>query len=448
MKRKVFFKNISGEGLSPLEIYLKFLDENNSYFFESVEGGEKWAKYSIIGLPTKNKINLGENPLDEIDAFMKSHQTEKIEGLPDFSGGLVGFFSYDTIRLIENKLKDSKKPKLDYDEISLMISDEIIVYDNYDKRLFIIVNDYEKNEKNAYIRIEEILKKIQSPYTEKEQPKKNNIKFVSSVSKENYLKNVEIIKDYILEGDVMQVVYGQEFSSPFTGSPVSLYKALRKLNPSPYMYFLKIDDLHIVGASPEILVRLQNNQVTVRPIAGTVKRGKTDAEDKELSEKLRNDEKEIAEHLMLIDLGWIDVGRIAKTGSVKTTDQMVIEKYSHVMHLVSNVIGDLKENQSAIDVLKATLPAGTLSGAPKVRAMEIIDELEPDRRGIYGGAIGYLSWTGNMDTAIAIRTAVIKNDIIKVRAGGGIVHDSDPESEYQESLNKAQSIFNAIEEMD
>ena len=350
MKRKVFFKNISGEGLSPLEIYLKFLDENNSYFFESVEGGEKWAKYSIIGLPTKNKINLGENPLDEIDAFMKSHQTEKIEGLPDFSGGLVGFFSYDTIRLIENKLKDSKKPKLDYDEISLMISDEIIVYDNYDKRLFIIVNDYEKNEKNAYIRIEEILKKIQSPYTEKEQPKKNNIKFVSSVSKENYLKNVEIIKDYILEGDVMQVVYGQEFSSPFTGSPVSLYKALRKLNPSPYMYFLKIDDLHIVGASPEILVRLQNNQVTVRPIAGTVKRGKTDAEDKELSEKLRNDEKEIAEHLMLIDLGRNDVGRIAKTGSVKTTDQMVIEKYSHVMHLVSNVIGDLKENQSAIDV--------------------------------------------------------------------------------------------------
>ena len=448
MKRKAFFKNISGEGLSPLEIYLKFLDENNSYFFESVEGGEKWAKYSIIGLPTKNKINLGNNPLDEIDAFMESHQTEKIDGLPDFSGGLVGFFSYDTIRLIENRLRVSKKPKLDYDEISLMISNEIIVYDNYEKSLFIIVNDYENNEQNALNRIEEILEKIQSPYVEKEQPKKNNIKFVSSVTKEDYLKNVGIIKDYILEGDVMQVVYGQEFSSSFTGSPISLYKALRKLNPSPYMYFLKIDDLHIVGASPEILVRLQNNQVTVRPIAGTVKRGKTDEEDKVLSEQLKNDEKEIAEHLMLIDLGRNDVGRIAKTGSVETTDQMIIEKYSHVMHLVSNVIGDLKENQSAIDVLKATLPAGTLSGAPKVRAMEIIDELEPDRRGIYGGAIGYLSWTGNMDTAIAIRTAVIQDDIIKVRAGGGIVHDSDPESEYQESLNKAQSIFNAIEEMD
>ena len=379
---------------------------------------------------------------------MESHQTEKIDGLPDFSGGLVGFFSYDTIRLIENRLRVSKKPKLDYDEISLMISNEIIVYDNYEKSLFIIVNDYENNEQNALNRIEEIHEKIQSPYVEKEQPKKNNIKFVSSVTKEDYLKNVEIIKDYILEGDVMQVVYGQEFSSSFTGSPISLYKALRKLNPSPYMYFLKIDDLHIVGASPEILVRLQNNQVTVRPIAGTVKRGKTDEEDKVLSEQLKNDEKEIAEHLMLIDLGRNDVGRIAKTGSVETTDQMIIEKYSHVMHLVSNVIGDLKENQSAIDVLKATLPAGTLSGAPKVRAMEIIDELEPDRRGIYGGAIGYLSWTGNMDTAIAIRTAVIQDDIIKVRAGGGIVHDSDPESEYQESLNKAQSIFNAIEEMD
>ena len=273
-------------------------------------------------------------------------------------------------------------------------------------------------------------------------------RFSSSVSKKDYLQNVKKIKDYILEGDVMQVVYGQEFSTNFKGSPMSLYKALRKLNPSPYMYFLKIDDLHIVGASPEILVRLQNNQVTVRPIAGTVKRGKDEIEDEELAKILLNDEKEIAEHLMLIDLGRNDVGRIANIGSVETTDQMVIEKYSHVMHLVSNVIGDLKQGQSAIDVLKATLPAGTLSGAPKVRAMEIIEELEPDRRGVYGGAIGYLSWTGNMDTAIAIRTAIIQKNVLKVRAGGGIVHDSDPEAEYQESLNKAQSIFNALEEMD
>ena len=448
MKRKAFFKNISGEQFSPLEIYLKFLDEDNSYFFESVEGGEKWAKYSIIGLPTKNKISFRDNPLEEIDSFIKLHKTEKVEGLPDFAGGLVGYFSYDTIRLIENKLSNSTKPELNYKEISLMISDEVIVYDNYEKRLFVIVNDYEENKDQALSRIEEILDTVRTPFEEKEEPKKNEINFSSSVSKQEYLNNVKKIKDYIIEGDVMQVVYGQEFSSPFTGSPINLYKSLRKLNPSPYMYFLKIDDLHIVGASPEILVRLQNNQVTVRPIAGTIKRGKNEKEDAELAEKLKNDEKEIAEHLMLIDLGRNDVGRIAKTGSVKTTDQMIIEKYSHVMHLVSNVIGDLNENQSAIDVLKATLPAGTLSGAPKVRAMEIIDELEPDRRGVYGGAVGYLSWTGNMDTAIAIRTAVIQNNTVKVRAGGGIVHDSDPESEFQESLNKAQSIFKAIEDMD
>ena len=305
-----------------------------------------------------------------------------------------------------------------------------------------------KNEKLANSRIDEILQQINTPLEDKDDSKKNKIEFSSSVSKEDYLQNVKKIKDYILEGDVMQVVYGQEFSTNFEGSPMSLYKALRKLNPSPYMYFLKIDDLHIVGASPEILVRLQNNQVTVRPIAGTVKRGKDEIEDQELAKILLNDEKEISEHLMLIDLGRNDVGRIANIGSVETTDQMVIEKYSHVMHLVSNVIGDLKQGQSAIDVLKATLPAGTLSGAPKVRAMEIIEELEPDRRGVYGGAIGYLSWTGNMDTAIAIRTAIIQKNVLKVRAGGGIVHDSDPEAEYQESLNKAQSIFNALEEMD
>ena len=246
----------------------------------------------------------------------------------------------------------------------------------------------------------------------------------------------------------MQVVYGQEFSTKFEGSPIDLYRSLRKLNPSPYMYLMKIDDLYIVGASPEILVRLQNEEVTVRPIAGTVKRGKDNKEDKELADKLKSDPKEIAEHLMLIDLGRNDVGRIAEVGSVKTTEEMKIEKYSHVMHLVSNVVGKIKKGLTSIDVLKATFPAGTLSGAPKIRAMEIIDELEPDRRGVYGGAVGYLSWTGNMDVAIAIRTAVIQGKNLSVRAGGGIVYDSDPESEYQESLNKAMSIMKAVEEMD
>ena len=447
MTKKPFYKEISGDLDSPLDIYLKFYDERNSYFFESVEGGEKWARYSIIGLPTDNKISLGNNPLDEINNFLNTNQTEKDKNLPDFHGGLVGYFGYDTIRYIEGKLANSSKPDLNYPDISLMISDEVIIYDNLKKTLFIIVNGSSENEADCLKRIEQIHQKILEPVERRKIPQKNNIKFTSSVKKEDYLKAIKKIKDYIVEGDVMQVVYGQELTTPFKGSAIELYKSLRKLNPSPYMYFLKIDDLHIVGASPEILVRLQNNEVTVRPIAGTIKRGSSEQEDNELANKLRNDPKEIAEHLMLIDLGRNDVGRIAKTGSVETTEQMKIEKYSHVMHLVSNVIGDLKDGLSPIDVLKATFPAGTLSGAPKVRAMEIIDELEPDRRGIYGGAVGYLSWTGNMDVAIAIRTAVIQNEILSVRAGGGVVYDSDPEAEYQESMNKAQSIIKAIEDM-
>ncbi len=447
--KKPFFKEIMGDLGSPLEIYLKFENDKNSYFFESVEGGDKWARYSIIGLPTDKKISLSKSPLDQIDNFLKNIHVEKNNSLPEFHGGLVGYFSYETIREIEGKLKESSKPKLKYDEISLMISDEVIIFDNLKKSLFIVVNGQEDEEAACLSRIEEIHNKLLEPSGKNENKKtKNKIKFSSSVSKDEYLDSIKKIKEYIVEGDVMQVVYGQELTTPFEHSPIDLYKSLRKLNPSPYMYFLKIDDLHIVGASPEILVRLQNNEVTVRPIAGTIKRGKNEKEDNELASKLKNDPKEIAEHLMLIDLGRNDVGKIAKIGSVDTTEQMKIEKYSHVMHLVSNVIGELDEGYSSIDVLKATFPAGTLSGAPKVRAMEIIDELEPDRRGVYGGAIGYLSWTGNMDLAIAIRTAVIQDKELSVRAGGGVVYDSDPEAEYQESLNKAQSIIKAIEEMD
>ena len=449
MKTKIpFFKEITGDLDSPLEIYLKFKNDKNSYFFESVEGGDKWARYSIIGLPTDKKISLSKNPLDQIDDFLKSIDVKKNKALPEFHGGLVGYFSYETIREIEGKLKKSTKPKLKYDDISLMISDEVIIFDNIKKSLFIVVNGQEDEKSACLSRIDEIHNKLLEPSKDVSKKIKNKINFSSSVAKDKYLNSIKKIKDYIVEGDVMQVVYGQELTTPFEGSPIDLYKCLRKLNPSPYMYFLKIDDLHIVGASPEILVRLQNNEVTVRPIAGTIKRGKNEKEDNELAFKLKNDPKEIAEHLMLIDLGRNDVGRIAKIGSVETTEQMKIEKYSHVMHLVSNVIGELDEGYSSIDVLKATFPAGTLSGAPKVRAMEIIDELEPDRRGVYGGAIGYLSWTGNMDLAIAIRTAVIQDKELSVRAGGGVVYDSDPEAEYQESLNKAQSIIKAIEEMD
>ena len=443
-----FFKEISGDLETPLSIYLKFMDDRNSYLFESVEGGEKWARYSIIGLPTDKKIDLSKNPLKDIENFLKQNKAQSIPDLPDFHGGLVGYFSYETIRHIEKKLQNSSKEKLPYPDISLMVSDEVVIYDNLKKSLFIVVHGNEDTKKECHERIELIHKKILEPLPSQKSPKKGVINFESSVKKEDYLEAIKKIKNYIVEGDVMQVVYGQEFSTKFEGSPIDLYRSLRKLNPSPYMYLMKIDDLHIVGASPEILVRLQNEEVTVRPIAGTVKRGKDSNEDKELADKLKSDPKEIAEHLMLIDLGRNDVGRIAEVGSVKTTEEMKIEKYSHVMHLVSNVVGKIKKGLTSIDVLKATFPAGTLSGAPKIRAMEIIDELEPDRRGVYGGAVGYLSWTGNMDVAIAIRTAVIQGKNLSVRAGGGIVYDSDPESEYQESLNKAMSIMKAVEEMD
>ena len=443
-----FFKEISGDLETPLSIYLKFMDDRNSYLFESVEGGEKWARYSIIGLPTDKKIDLSKNPLKDIENFLKQNKAQSIPDLPDFHGGLVGYFSYETIRHIEKKLQNSSKEKLPYPDISLMVSDEVVIYDNLKKSLFIVVHGTEDTKKECHERIELIHKKILEPLPSQKSSKKGVINFESSVKKEDYLEAIKKIKNYIVEGDVMQVVYGQEFSTKFEGSPIDLYRSLRKLNPSPYMYLMKIDDLHIVGASPEILVRLQNEEVTVRPIAGTVKRGKDNKEDKELADKLKSDPKEIAEHLMLIDLGRNDVGRIAEVGSVKTTEEMKIEKYSHVMHLVSNVVGKIKKGLTSIDVLKATFPAGTLSGAPKIRAMEIIDELEPDRRGVYGGAVGYLSWTGNMDVAIAIRTAVIQGKNLSVRAGGGIVHDSDPESEYQESLNKAMSIMKAVEEMD
>ncbi len=443
-----FFKEISGDLETPLSIYLKFMDDRNSYLFESVEGGEKWARYSIIGLPTDKKIDLSKNPLKDIENFLKQNKSQPMPDLPDFHGGLVGYFSYETIRHIEKKLQNSSKEKLPYPDISLMVSDEVVIYDNLKKSLFIVVHGNEDTEKECHERIELIHKKISEPLPSQKASKKGVINFESSVKKEDYLEAIKKIKNYIVEGDVMQVVYGQEFSTKFEGSPIDLYRSLRKLNPSPYMYLMKIDDLHIVGASPEILVRLQNEEVTVRPIAGTVKRGKDSNEDEELADKLKSDPKEIAEHLMLIDLGRNDVGRIADVGSVKTTEEMKIEKYSHVMHLVSNVVGKIKKGLTSIDVLKATFPAGTLSGAPKIRAMEIIDELEPDRRGVYGGAVGYLSWTGNMDVAIAIRTAVIQGKNLSVRAGGGIVYDSDPESEYQESLNKAMSIMKAVEEMD
>ncbi|NNE38730.1 MAG: anthranilate synthase component I [Gammaproteobacteria bacterium] len=462
-------KEVLADLETPLSAYLKLADGPYSCLLESVVGGERWGRYSIIGLPSNTIISVAKNlvtiekngeklsetnaedPFAELENFKQQYKSPKIEGLPRFSGGLVGYFAYDCIEYIEPRLKsDQKADPLATPGILLMVAEEVVVFDNVSRKIQIIVHADPENE-NAYQdatdKTEKIAVKLLAPIPEREtiQPiKVDESDFDFHFDKQNYFKAVEKIKDYIIEGDVMQVVLSQRMSIPFSADPFNLYRALRSSNPSPYMYYLNLKDFHVVGASPEVLVRLEDDEVTVRPIAGTRPRGKDQAEDIALEKDLLADPKELAEHLMLIDLGRNDVGRIAETGSVKVTEKMVIERYSHVMHIVSNVIGKLDKDRTALDVLKATFPAGTLSGAPKIRAMEIIAELEPIKRGVYGGAVGYLSWDNNMDTAIAIRTAVIKDDTLYIQAGGGIVHDSIPENEWQESLNKGRAIFRAV----
>lgn len=455
---------------TPLSTYMKLCTAPYSYLFESVQGGEKWGRYSIIGLPAKkiitanaNQITIKESgniveeytvddPLAEIEKIQQTYKVAEIEGMPRFNGGLVGYFGYETIRYIEPRLnKNDKDDPIGSPDVLLMVSDEVVVFDNLGGKLFIIVHADPSNADafaKAHQRLDELVESLANKHIDK--TKSNGSRtvkekdFISGFTQENYEAAVEKIKDYIVEGDCMQVVLSQRLSIPFESAPVDLYRALRCLNPSPYMYFLDLDDFQIVGSSPEILVRLEDNMVTVRPIAGTRPRGKTEEEDIALEKDLLADPKELAEHLMLIDLGRNDAGRVAEMGSVSLTDKMIIERYSHVMHIVSNVTAKLKENMTAIDVLRATFPAGTVSGAPKIRAMEIIDELEPVKRGVYSGAVGYLSWNGNMDTAIAIRTAVIKDKTLHIQAGAGIVADSVPGNEWDETMNKGRAIFRAV----
>ena len=455
---------------TPLSTYTKICNFPYSYLFESVEGGEKWGRYSIIGLPAKKiisvtgeKIKITENsklideyntsdPLKEIEKIQQSYKVAQIEGMPRFSGGLVGYFGYETIRYIEPKLnKNNKEDPIGSPDILLMVSDEVVVFDNLSGKLFIIVHaDPKKNDaySNALQRLDDISGMLRDNQNNKSQSDNsrdvNENDFVSGFTQKNYEKAVDTIKNYIVNGDAMQVVLSQRLSIPFQSKPINLYRALRSLNPSPYMYFLDLEDFQIVGSSPEILVRLEDNIVTVRPIAGTRPRGKTKSEDLALEKDLLEDPKELAEHLMLIDLGRNDLGRVADMGSVNLTDKMIIERYSHVMHIVSNVTGELKKGMNAMDVLRSTFPAGTVSGAPKIRAMEIIDELEPVKRGVYSGAVGYISWNGNMDTAIAIRTAVIKDKTLHIQAGAGIVADSIPKNEWDETMNKGRAIFKAV----
>ena len=454
---------------TPLSVYRKLANCSYSYLFESVEGGDKWARYSLIGLKARRLIKVVKNevvilqdgkqietitiddPLDYLDQLQKSFTLEEDTNLPKFNGGLVGYFSYDCVRYIEKKLIESIPPdSLGTPDALFMVSEEVAVFDNLKNKLhLIILIDREDDRDIAERRLDELEEKLKEPliFEDFKKPKKtiNESDFISGFGEYEFKKSVEKAKKYIEEGDIMQVVCSQRMSIPFTADPVALYRSIRQLNPSPYMYYLNLHDFHIVGSSPEILARLEDNKVTVRPIAGTRRRGKDDADDIAMEKDMVNDPKEIAEHLMLIDLGRNDVGRIAKPGTVNVTEQFGIERYSHVMHMVSNVEAELKDGLSAIDLFKATFPAGTVSGAPKIRAMEIIDEFEPVKRGIYGGAIGYLSWQGNMDMAIAIRTAVIKDEVLYIQAGGGWVADSVPDLEWKESLNKGRAIFKAAE---
>ena len=454
---------------TPLSVYRKLANCSYSYLFESVEGGDKWARYSLIGLKARRLIKVIKNevvilqdgkqietitaddPLDYLDQLQKSYTLEEDRNLPKFNGGLVGYFSYDCVRYIEKKLIESVPPdSLGTPDALFMVSEEVAVFDNLKNKLhLIILIDSEDDRDIAERRLDELEEKLKEPlkFQDFKKPEKtiNESDFISGFGEDEFKNSVEKAKKYIEEGDIMQVVCSQRMSLPFTADPVALYRSIRQLNPSPYMYYLNLHDFHIVGSSPEILARLEDNKVTVRPIAGTRRRGKDDADDIAMEKDMINDPKEIAEHLMLIDLGRNDVGRIAKPGTVNVTEQFGIERYSHVMHMVSNVEAELEDGLSAIDLFKATFPAGTVSGAPKIRAMEIIDEFEPVKRGIYGGAIGYLSWQGNMDMAIAIRTAVIKDEVLYIQAGGGWVADSVPDLEWKESLNKGRAIFKAAE---
>ena len=460
-------KEVLADSDTPLSTYLKLADKPYSYLFESAEGGSKWGRYSFIGLEAQEVLKVhgqtltleangqiiqnytSDRPLAEIRKYINQFKAVELDEAPRFSGGLVGYFGYDTMRYTEKSLRHSvPEDTMNVPDILLMLSESFIVFDNFSgsARFITFVNPAAPDALDkGHCCIEKWMKKlstISSGVTEEKSQKQSSASPSDSASAEkaNFLESVKRIKSYIAAGDVMQVVLSHRATTDFNGKPINIYRALRTLNPSPYMYFLNLKDFYITGSSPEILVRLDDNEITLRPLAGTRKRGETEAQDLALEKELLADPKEIAEHLMLIDLGRNDVGKVSGTGSVNVTEQMVIERYSHVMHISSNITGKIKPDLCALDVLSSALPAGTLSGAPKVRAMEIIDELEPVKRGIYGGAIGHLSWNGNMDVAIALRTAIIKDGKIHNQTGAGIVNDSSPEAEWEEIINKGKAI--------
>jgi anthranilate synthase component 1 len=457
---------------TPLSVYLKLADGPNTCLFESVEGGERFGRYSIIGLPAQRVYAFaghtlyvtghGEllearevaDPFAEVERLRLAHEVERIEGLPGFTGGLVGWFGFECVQFLEPRLRTGgQEDALGTPDILLMLCTELAVFDNLKGRLYLIVHadpEAPQGMARAHRRLEELAHRLRhggAGYPQLQQPSVlDEAHFVSGFSRPDFIAAVEQAKERIAAGDVFQVVLSQRLSVPFHARPLDVYRALRALNPSPYMYFLDVGDMQVIGSSPEILARLRDGTVTVRPIAGTRPRGDSPRRDAELEAELLADPKERAEHLMLIDLARNDVGRIAEPGSVEVGERFGIERYSHVMHIVSEVTGRLRAGLSYADVLRATFPAGTVSGAPKIRALELIRELEPARRNVYAGAIGYLGWHGDGDTAIAIRTAVVQDGQLHVQAGAGIVHDSDPASEWEETMNKGRALFRAVAE--
>ena len=468
------YKEVLADLDTPVSAYMKMCGGEYSFLLESVEGGEKWARYCFLGFDpsiiisikgnevivekngqAKSILTTKENPLIGLKDILACYQPVDVEGLPRFSGGAVGFVSYDMVRSFED-LPEDTMDDLQVPDARFVITDTLLIFDNIAQTIKIVSNAHVDNENieesynQAVKNIDAIEKKLRTSLpvdvNNESSSKTDSLNRIeSNFEKKHFINAVQKIKNYILEGDVIQVVLAQRLKFNISKDPFTIYRALRSINPSPYMYYLKFGDLKIVGSSPEILVRLEGEKIEVRPIAGTRKRGKSEEEDQALENDLLDDEKELAEHIMLVDLGRNDVGRVAKTNSVSVNEKFTIERYSHVMHIVSNVQGELKKGLDGYDVLAATFPAGTLSGAPKVRAMEIIEELEPTRRGLYGGAVGYISFNGNMDTAIAIRTLLIKNNTAYLGVGAGIVADSIAENEFEETMNKGKALLKAIE---
>lgn len=464
------YREILADMDTPVSAFKKIDDGRFSFLLESIEGGEKWARYSFLGSSPEVIVRSRGSVVETLaaDGSVHSHETEdplgcvreilaryqpvEVDGLPRFFGGAVGYVGYDMVRYFERLSLDKPAELAAYDSY-FVITDTLLIFDTIRQKIKVVSNAHldaalspEAAYAEATAKIEAIIAKLKTSLSPTSvQAAASRTTFAANISREAFEEAVVKAKEYVQAGDIIQVVLSQRFSADLTVDPLDIYRVLRTMNPSPYMFFLRLDDTLVVGASPEVMVRKEGNQVELRPIAGTRPRGKTKETDRELERELLADPKECAEHVMLVDLGRNDLGRVCRTGTVKVTELMVVERYSHVMHIVSNVQGELAGEKDAFDVLRATFPAGTLSGAPKVRAMEIIEELEPQRREIYGGAVGYFSFSGNMDMAIAIRTLVVKDGRIHLQAGAGIVADSDPASEYQETVNKARAVVKAIE---